>query len=115
MGPVIASISLGAQRLFRLKRNRGSSNLANACLPEPMDPWPEETQKNLKHVVSKELTVSKPRINITFRCRAQGLIEAVKQNNDPTWRWAYRRGNPVPYTTSLANVRQWAAKAAACP
>jgi alkylated DNA repair dioxygenase AlkB len=64
MGPVIASLSLGAERLFRLKRQEGfcqrlphGSLLIMAGKP----------QKNCKHEVPKELGVTPPRINRTFR------------------------------------------------
>jgi alkylated DNA repair dioxygenase AlkB len=67
MGPVIASVSLGAERLFRLWRNDGtvafSEWLPHGCLLIMAG----TTQKNFRHEVPKEPEVTKPRINLTFR------------------------------------------------
>jgi alkylated DNA repair dioxygenase AlkB len=67
MGPVIASVSLGAERLFRLKRKDGtvafSERLPHGCLLIMAG----DTQRNFKHEVPKEPGVTQPRINLTFR------------------------------------------------
>ncbi|MGA2648748.1 MAG: alpha-ketoglutarate-dependent dioxygenase AlkB [Candidatus Sulfotelmatobacter sp.] len=67
MGPVIASISLGAERLFRLKRKDGtvafSERLPHGCLLIMAG----TTQRNFRHEVPKEPEVTEPRINLTFR------------------------------------------------
>ncbi len=67
MGPVIASVSLGAERLFRLKR-RGGGIVFSERLPHgSLLIMAGDTQKNFKHEVPKEPTVTRPRINLTFR------------------------------------------------
>jgi alkylated DNA repair dioxygenase AlkB len=67
MGPVIASVSLGAERLFRL-RQKGeaiafSERLSNGSLLIMAG----RTQENFKHEVPKEPNITQPRINLTFR------------------------------------------------
>jgi alkylated DNA repair dioxygenase AlkB len=67
MGPVIASVSLGAERLFRL-RQKGeaiafSERLSNGSLLIMAG----RTQENFKHEVPKEPNIMQPRINLTFR------------------------------------------------
>jgi alkylated DNA repair dioxygenase AlkB len=67
MGPVIASVSLGGERLFRLKRKNGTvaffERLPHGCLLIMAG----NTQKHFKHEVPKEPGVTQPRINLTFR------------------------------------------------
>lgn len=67
MGPVIASVSLGEARLFRLKRKDGTvaflERLPHGCLLIMAG----STQKHFKHEVPKEAGVTRPRINLTFR------------------------------------------------
>lgn len=67
MGPVIASVSLGAERLFRLMGKGGtiafSEKMPNGCLLIMAG----STQRNFKHEVPKETGVTQPRINLTFR------------------------------------------------
>ena len=67
MGPVIASVSLGTERLFRLKSLHGSVVLAERLPPGSLLIMAGETQKNFKHEVPKEAGVEQPRINLTFR------------------------------------------------
>jgi alkylated DNA repair dioxygenase AlkB len=67
MGPVIASVSLGAERLFRLKRPNGSVVFAERLPHGSLFIMAGQTQKNLKHEVPKEPEVEQPRINLTFR------------------------------------------------
>jgi alkylated DNA repair dioxygenase AlkB len=67
MGPVIASVSLGAERLFRLKRNGGAVAFSERLSPGSLLVMAGETQKNFKHEVPKEPLVTQPRINLTFR------------------------------------------------
>ena len=66
MGPVIASVSLGAERLFRLKRN-GSVAFSERLPHGSLLVMAGNTQKNFKHEVPKEPSVAQPRINLTFR------------------------------------------------
>jgi alkylated DNA repair dioxygenase AlkB len=67
MGPVIASVSLGAERLFRLKRVNGSVVFADRLPNGSLFIMAGQTQKNFKHEVPKEPEVEQPRINLTFR------------------------------------------------
>lgn len=67
MGPVIASVSLGAERLFRLKEQNGTVVFAERLPPGSLLIMAGPTQRNFKHEVPKEPAVAEPRINLTFR------------------------------------------------
>jgi len=67
MGPVIASVSLGVERLFRLKRRDGTVAFAERLPHGSLLIMAGATQKNFKHEVPKEPNVSQVRINLTFR------------------------------------------------
>ena len=67
MGPVIASVSLGAERLFRLRRKDGSVAFSERLSHGSLLIMAGDTQKNFKHEVPKEPRVTQPRINLTFR------------------------------------------------
>jgi alkylated DNA repair dioxygenase AlkB len=67
MGPVIASVSLGAERLFRLKGADGMVAFAERLQHGSLLIMAGATQKNFKHEVPKEPGVIQPRINLTFR------------------------------------------------
>jgi len=67
MGPVIASVSLGAERLFRLKGPKGTVAFAERLPHGSLLIMAGETQKNFKHEVPKEPAITEPRINLTFR------------------------------------------------
>jgi len=67
MGPVIASVSLGSERLFRLKSLTGSVVFAERLPPGSLLIMAGRTQKNFRHEVPKEPAVERPRINLTFR------------------------------------------------
>lgn len=67
MGPVIASISLGTERLFRLKRKDGSAAFSERLPHGSLLIMAGKTQKNFKHEVPKEPGVTQQRINLTFR------------------------------------------------
>jgi len=67
MGPVIASLSLGAERLFRLKAKKGEVVFAERLPHGSLFIMAGKTQKNFKHEVPKEPAVNHPRINLTFR------------------------------------------------
>jgi len=67
MGPVIASVSLGAERLFRLKEKNGAVAFAERLPHGSLFIMAGNTQKNFKHEVPKEPDVALPRINLTFR------------------------------------------------
>ena len=67
MGPVIASVSLGVERLFRLKRKDGSVAFAKELPHGSLLIMAGKTQKNFKHEVPKEQGITESRINLTFR------------------------------------------------
>ena len=67
MGPVIASVSLNAERLFRLRRKDGSVAFSEGLPHGSLLIMAGDTQKNFKHEVPKEPGVTGPRINLTFR------------------------------------------------
>jgi len=67
MGRVIASVSLGAERLFRLKRQDGSVAFAERLPHGSLLIMAGETKKNFRHEVPKEPGVTEARINLTFR------------------------------------------------
>ena len=67
MGPVIASLSLGAPRLFRLKQTQGKLSFSRSMAHGSLLIMAGETQKNLKHEVPKQPGITEPRINLTFR------------------------------------------------
>jgi len=67
MGPVIASVSLGAERLFRLKGQNGVVAFAERLPHGSLLIMAGNTQKGFKHDVPKEPNVAQPRINLTFR------------------------------------------------
>jgi alkylated DNA repair dioxygenase AlkB len=67
MGPVIASVSLGAGRVFRLRRKDGSVAFSERLPHGSLLIMAGKTQKNFKHEVPKEQNISEPRINLTFR------------------------------------------------
>jgi alkylated DNA repair dioxygenase AlkB len=63
MGPVIASVSLGAERLFRLKAQNGAVAFAERLPHGSRLIMAGQTQKNFMHEVPKEPYVVQPRIN----------------------------------------------------
>jgi len=67
MGPVIASVSLGAERLFRLKEQNGAVAFAERLPHGSLLIMGGKTQKNFKHEIPKEPDVAQARINLTFR------------------------------------------------
>ena len=67
MGPVIASVSLGSERLFRL-RGKGGAMVYSKSMPHgSLLIMAGSTQKHFKHEVPKDPSVTHPRINLTFR------------------------------------------------
>ena len=67
MGPVIASVSLGAERLFRLKGPKGAVAFAGRLPHGSLLIMAGKTQKSFKHEVPKEPAIIESRINLTFR------------------------------------------------
>src|SRR5579864_6641117 len=67
MGPVIASLSLGATRTFRLRAMGGAVAFSERLPGGSLLIMAGQTQKNFKHEVPKEPRATQPRINLTFR------------------------------------------------
>jgi alkylated DNA repair dioxygenase AlkB len=67
MGPVIASVSLGTGRLFRLRGQDGVIAFAERLPHGSLLIMAGKTQINFKHEVPKEPDINEPRINLTFR------------------------------------------------
>lgn len=67
MGPVIASVSLGAERLFRLRDKNGAVAFAKRLPHGSLFIMAGNTQNTFKHEVPKEPGIALPRINLTFR------------------------------------------------
>jgi len=67
MGAVIASVSLGAERLFRLKRRNGGTEFSEQLPHGSLLIMAGNTQKNFRHEVPKDPSITQPRINLTFR------------------------------------------------
>jgi alkylated DNA repair dioxygenase AlkB len=67
MRPLIASVSLGAERLFRLKAQNGEVAFVERLPHGSLFIMAGQTQQNFKHEVPKEPDIVQPRINLTFR------------------------------------------------
>jgi len=67
MGRVFAPVSLGAERLFRLKRKNGSVAFSERLPDGRLLIMAGDTQQHFKHDVPKEPGVAQPPINLTFR------------------------------------------------
>ncbi len=67
MGPIVASVSLGMERVFRLKREDGTVAFSERLPHGSLLIMAGDTQRNFKHEVPKEPHVTQPRINLTFR------------------------------------------------
>src|SRR5438552_15733398 len=67
MGPVIASVSLGAERSFRLKGQDGAVAFAERLPHGSLLIMGGKTQKNYKHEIPKKPDVAQARIKLTFR------------------------------------------------
>ena len=67
MGPVIASLSLGAERTFRLREKKGAIVFADRLPHGCLLIMPAGMQQRYLHEVTKEPRVVLPRINLTFR------------------------------------------------
>lgn len=80
--PVIASLSLGAQRRFqfqhrRLRKRRKQLSLTHGGLMV----MGGSTQRRWRHAVPKQASVTEPRVNLTFR-----LLHGPPGWRDPRWR-----------------------------
>jgi alkylated DNA repair dioxygenase AlkB len=67
MGSVIASVSLGAERLFRIRRKDGAVMFSERLPHGGLLIMAGDTQKNFRHEAPKEVAVTEPRINLIFR------------------------------------------------
>lgn len=68
MGPIIASVSLGAERRFRLRESKSGSIVFSEPMPHgSLLIMAGTAQKTFRHDVPKEPAVTQPRINLTFR------------------------------------------------
>jgi alkylated DNA repair dioxygenase AlkB len=67
MGAVIASLSLGTGRIFRLKENNGAVAFSQTLPHGSLMIMAGTTQKNFRHEVPKQPGVTNARINLTFR------------------------------------------------
>jgi alkylated DNA repair dioxygenase AlkB len=67
MGPVIASVTLGTARLFRLKRTDGTVVFSERLPHGSLLIMAGATQRNFKHEIPKEPAITQARINLTFR------------------------------------------------
>jgi alkylated DNA repair dioxygenase AlkB len=65
--PVIASVSLGAARLFRMKQIKGDGRWEILLPHGSLLVMAGETQHNWWHEVPKDASCDQPRINLTFR------------------------------------------------
>ena len=65
--PVIASVSLGAARLFRIKQINGNGRWEITLRHRSLLVMAGETQHNWRHGIPKDPTCAEPRINLTFR------------------------------------------------
>jgi alkylated DNA repair dioxygenase AlkB len=65
--PVIASVSFGAERTFKLKSNTGDEKHSILLSNGSILLMEGKTQHEYKHCIPKEPKVLEPRINLTFR------------------------------------------------
>lgn len=65
--PVIASLSLGAARLFRMRQINGDGRWEITLRHGDLLVMAGETQHNWRHEIPKDSTCNQPRINLTFR------------------------------------------------
>ena len=65
--PVIASLSLGAPRLFRMRQIRGDGRWEITLRHGDLLVMAGETQHNWRHEIPKDPACHDPRINLTFR------------------------------------------------
>ena len=68
--PVIASLSLGEERIFVMKhkRDRGSAPVRLKLASGSLLVMKGDTQKNWRHGINKLQRECSPRVNMTFRC-----------------------------------------------
>ena len=99
MGPVIASVSLGGERLFRLEGKNSGIAFAERLPHGSLLIMAGETQKNFKHEVPKEPDVAQPRLNLTSATSSTNSfcfeVDAGKFRNCTGPAWNVRLGTFV--------------------
>ena len=65
--PCIASLSLGAERIFELKHNQTKKKIKLKLEHGSLLCMMQGSQKYWKHQLPKDKTINEPRINLTFR------------------------------------------------
>jgi alkylated DNA repair dioxygenase AlkB len=65
--PIIASVSFGATRTFKLRSTNGAEQYAIALGAGSLLLMGEHVQHQFKHCIPKEPKITNPRINLTFR------------------------------------------------
>ena len=65
--PVIASLSLGAQRTMRFKRRDGTAKWSCDLESGSLQVMRGDAQSDWLHCIPRQLRVTEPRINLTFR------------------------------------------------
>jgi alkylated DNA repair dioxygenase AlkB len=75
--PVIASVSLGAERDFTLRRRDRRGQTVAMPLPHgSLLLMAGPTQRHWQHALPKRRRMREPRINLTFRCCAPSAVRA---------------------------------------
>ena len=67
MVPVIASVSLGTERMFLLRGKGGAMVYSKLLAHGILLIMAGSTQKHFKHEVPKDPSITHPRISLTFR------------------------------------------------
>ncbi len=65
--PVIASVSLGAERTFQMKHKKGEAQWQKVLAHGSLLLMKGTTQHYWRHALPKDKTIQQPRINLTFR------------------------------------------------
>ena len=65
--PIIASVSFGATRTFKLRSMEGTEKYSVALRAGSLLLMGKQIQYQFKHCIPKEPKITKPRVNLTFR------------------------------------------------
>ena len=65
--PIIASVSFGATRTFKLRSMEGTEKYSVALRAGSLLLMGKQVQYQFKHCIPKEPKITKPRVNLTFR------------------------------------------------
>src|SRR3546814_21132717 len=94
--PVIASLSLGAERRFAFKRKQTGARSQTVPLAHgSLLIMAGETQRHYRHALPRSARVSEPRINLTFRWVGTGRSEERRVGKECVSTCRYRWS---PYT-----------------